>query len=373
MVLVVVGLVGGCTRTESGPAQTGVESPKSAAAKPSAAGRPDSPHSPRFWVANSGLAAHDLDGKRVQQLGTASIDEARRLADGRIVGLREMDEALTLVVLAADGSVQREVALPNALDPDACTIAAPGDGSKAGELLHTQSTYDFQVSASAACLSVLDRNENMADYAVSLVVDIETGGVAGVLGLSLNDDCQSAKYSAGEVHGSCDNSSTGHPWIDPMPSPPPNSTAWPHDFDELAVAVTGPGEAATVLCEPGAEPELGLSCADIIERSPSGRWVLLSGRQFEGDYIHRELLLLDRANGQLLQIELRDNQPARLITVTAAELFAEDRGDKNFLDVVGESDFGWLPKDRLWLDGMLLIPERREIVQIGGTRVRTLE
>ena len=53
-----------------------------------------------------------------------------------------------------------------------------------------------------------------------------------------------------------------------------------------------------------------------------------------------------------------------------AQIF--DEADGTAMSVVGESDIGWLPNDRLWVDGRLLIPETRTVVSIGGTRVRSL-
>src|SRR6185369_1481135 len=47
--------------------------------------------------------------------------------------------------------------------------------------------------------------------------------------------------------------------------------------------------------------------------SPSGRWILLSGEIEEGDFVHRRLLLLDRANGALFPVPGRAGPwPARL-------------------------------------------------------------
>ena len=76
--------------------------------------------------------------------------------------------------------------------------------------------------------------------------------------------------------------------------------------------------------------------------SPSGRWVVLGGDVSEGDYIHRNLVLLDRAKGDIYPIRSGRAWPAPLRPVGKRTPPQLKTPIENTAEAVGETDVRWL-------------------------------
>jgi hypothetical protein len=375
LIVVLGGLVGGCTGSATATGSTRVEASGSPAGS-NAVVEPDAPSpapsATHFWVVDDTLVAYDLDGTRVASLGDEPLDRAHRLADGRVVGLIEGDQhALVLVILDAGGARTQRIEVANFFDPEQCNVGtAPSDPSSYTEPLRIQDPRDFGVNAGAACLTLQDRNVNMASYELSVTVDLATGGLLSRVALDLDGECEGKQLRRGIVEGSCEARADSQPWVVTVTDEPPAREDWPARFDEATRSLVRAGQEPVRLCIPGhvsADPDGDWgACAELESSSTSGRWSLLSGNRDEGDYIYRDLLLLDHSDGTLLQI----GEPRKFVEVTPAQVFA-DEPEQGRLWLVAESEVAWLPGDRLWVDGLLLIPERREIVELGGTLART--
>ena len=358
---------------DGGPSTTRSPEPPAEAVHGEADGpAPSDSGTPRFWVADDGLVAYDLDGNRLTQLGPAGLDRARRLADGGVVGLAEPEAGpLTLFVLDPAGAVVRELALPDSFAPESCEISPtqPG-GDRVGELLYVQAPRDFQTRDGAACVSLLDRNENMASYGLDLTVDLASGGVLARVGLDAEESCTDRELLTGTVAARCEPGAANLPWVESAAAETSRDD-FPARFDEPSRTVTIDAVVAR-LCPPGhtsesPDDDWGI-CSEFDSRSPTGRWELLTGLWSEGDSIYRDVLLFDRSDGSLWQIDTSDDAP-RFVPVAPADIFTE-ASEYGRLALVGESDYAWLPGDRLWIDGWLLILDQRRVVTLGGVLAR---
>ncbi|MCA9685125.1 MAG: hypothetical protein KC457_23275, partial [Myxococcales bacterium] len=255
-----------------------------------------------------------------------------------------------------------------------------GDGRESGEEdggeehwerdpLEPQSHRDFRVDVKAGqvCLRIQDRNDNMSDVAMLVAMSLDSLKVSTRVTLDMNQQCDDKGDLAADL---CKDDEWGDPWIEGMPAPTVAAT-WPYDYREDKHTLMKGKMPAGRLCAEGADDDEQAwgRCAEVESRSPTGRWILLSGVISESDYIYRDLMLLDRSDGKLWQVVDPYDKPS-FAEITVAEHFAAE--GREVLNVVGDSEIEWLPQDRLWIDGRLLIPENRTIQSIGGSLVRTL-
>ncbi|PRP91163.1 hypothetical protein ENSA5_57800 [Enhygromyxa salina] len=370
--------------TKPGPVGGEVEAPGAdTGGGTTTTGVADELDAPRFWVARDGLRAYDLDGVQVASLGEFG-DRAIRLGDGRIVAIDEQLEHPSLAVLSPDGQRGPSIPLPAAIDHAACTARAlaPGELERAEasgnreELpltLAIQSSRGFAIARGQklACINFIDRNENMASYEVSATVEFDTGALASFITLDLDERCPEREFPR-----ACEHLEAVEVWVEGPSEPTPGE--WTLSYDEDSGWLVGQGgEQLADLCpeglrdEPGFDP--GWGCATLEEVSSSGRWLLLGGSMSEGDYIHQDLVLLDRSSQEFWRVVDDESvgEAYRWERITAAELFDEPSSGYT-LSVVGESEVGALPRDRFWIDGRLLIPERQTVVSIGGSLALTV-
>lgn len=370
LVLFATTVVGGCTPEPVVPPAAEIDRRPATIVEPPVADA--SQPRGRFWVVNDGLAAFDLDGQRVAERSQGG-DEARRLADGRIVMLEsETSGRMTLRVLDAAFNVTREVRVPTGFDPEACAIAPAGQPGESEWMLETHSARDFAIDANPArvCLTLRDGVDSMAFVGVGVAVDLATGGTQAAIVHAEMDACMAVDpQPTGLPEGICDSAVVGELWVELESAPAPTTDAWPFTYDPESHWLSHIDEQQVRLCEPGSETDWQM-CAMSEGNSPSGRWMALSGRWEQGDLIHRDLVLLDRQTGVLLQVREDGEHPRHFVEVTAEQIFGDE--PLGVVAMVGASEVEWLPGDRLWVDGRLLIPERRAIVEIGGQLARTL-
>lgn len=323
------------------------------------------PDGPRFWVARGGLHAYDLDGTKVAALGDRG-DLARRLSDGRVVVVEDSTLGARLSVLDAQGTPTLELELPTVFDGESCSMQINALEQEPFEGLSMQSDRDFSINAKGthACVTLLDRNENMADYSVDLAIDLATGKVESHVGYEPHDRCPETSLAA------CKDLGQETTWTEGIEAAA--ATRWTHAYDEKTGVLSRAGKAVRELCMPKDQrgvdwqPEYG--CVFVEEVSSSGRWLLVSAEyDVGGDYIYRQLYVLDLETAALSTMVCESEAACTMEAVAPELLFVGD--EPVGYTVVGESEVGSLPGDRFWIEGKLVIPGDGKVVAIGGTRV----
>ncbi len=280
----------------------------------------------------------------------------RRLDDGSVLFLEEKGGALSLKRYRPSGEVKEIAQIPTGFDGAGCKLSPSADAEVS---LSVQSDGGFTVDQAhgQVCLTIADRNVNMADVSFAFRVDIESGRVDSSLEMDNINECASgqALVCAGSLGA------------EPKPAEAAGAKwAWEWDAESLSLFPAGvpKDEAAKRLC--GADVDLSdadsrdFGCASEEGRSGSGRFVLVSGLPSEGDYIHRELFVIDLQSGEVLGLL---GEKVELKPVTAEDVLTEGFGS---LGVVGESDVRWLDDDRLWIDGALIDAGARRSTKIDG-------
>lgn len=364
-VLALAGLVLGCTSRAASRPETSSPTPSTPAAErrlPSTA--------IRFWTSEEGLQAYDFEGQPVARQGSVG-KEVRRLPDGRFVAFSDAHGTTpSVAMLTASGEEELRIPLPNGFDPESCQagLTAVDDAQDEPHLpltLQTPQAFGVDLERGYACLELLDRNENMASRGLSIAVNLQSGAVEAFVSLDIDGRC---KPEGPRSAAPCASFSMGEPWVEGSASPPEPET-WPFDVDETRSWIVKDGEPYRSLCRDGGTLDGDSPCAEVESRSPTGRFIQLRGDGESSDYIYSEVVLFDRRTGELWQIHEASPKSPAFVVVEPDHLFTRERFG-SILTVIGESDYGWLPLDRFWVDGTLLIPERRVVVRVGGRRVR---
>ena len=210
--------------------------------------------------------------------------------------------------------------------------------------LHLQQAIDFIVdkAGTSACIQLSDRNIQMVNTSVMWTVDLASGKVQQKILVSdcpkkgneaVAWECLSADLAAAKA-------------ADPGPKPPPPPpVAKPFGISDHQLVSHG-----KAISELGTQHDFGEETI-----SPSGKWALLGGNLAQGDYIHRELLLLDRDTGKIYPLP-RDAGPWQP-AIPAADLPRLDTWSDKTATAVGESTVEWLgDADLLLVDHLLVTP-----------------
>jgi hypothetical protein len=279
------------------------------------------------------------------------------LADGSVFFLQPLEGTLALFRLDEAGNETRVASLPTVFDGRQCRLVAPGVGETSDAALSVQEDYGFSIDEAGAfaCLTIADRNDNMADVRFTLRVDLKSGQVASALNSDAVGSCK--EEPAPPCEGKL---GSGY---QPRHSDPEQEWPFTWDPERSSVIARGASEGGRPICAPGVDldsaDDRDFGCAAHEGLSQSGRFVLVSGALSEGDYIHRELYLIDLQSGELLGM-MGDALEFKVVSVD--EIMTEGFGS---LDVVGESDLRWVGGDRLWVDGWLIDPAARRAAALG--------
>jgi hypothetical protein len=231
----------------------------------------------------------------------------------------------------ADGKRTRVAKLP----PFSCAGTTGGDASvdRESTALSIQDGTDFVVDAGKrfVCIELMDRNVNMASLAVAMRVDLETGKVERRLTLG-KEECKPPDDVAVDDGESDDVQSDKRGCTAEAARPAQGAPAsFPFTFADGALLRQG--SSKRVLTIRGYD--------DALLISPSGRWAVLGGDQEDGDYIHRSLVLLDRATGHVFPIRASPHWPAPLLPASKTKARLETPIPRT-VSVVGETDVRWL-------------------------------
>jgi hypothetical protein len=298
----------------------------------------------------AGVQELSLDGTVTRTLTKTPAAAARRFPDGkRLLFLTKGKDQWRVVPL--EGGRDTIVAKLPKHYKSCKDISSYDGGAFQSQNLSLEQDRDFVVedSGSAACLSLKDRNENMMSFGVDLRVDLKTGKVQKSFTWAA-EGCPS-----GDIISSCDASDVAPDGSDaPAPLPDAQQASHPYDLSHGQVVRRDAAGHETVVMKLGDDFE-----AD--SRSPSWRWLAITGDEEEGDYIHRQLFLLDTTDGEVWPI--RDKNVHAL---TAREL--KHLRDVKTEDIVGESTIEWVSDsvDVLLVDQDLVTPGTSTIVSLPG-------
>ena len=284
---------------------------------------------------SDGIFELSRDGRELRKLSSTHASAMRWLVpQERLLILTEETGELRALELAT--GAERVVA--RVRTTLACAAPADVDPVDAQVRLDVQDDSDFTVGPTHACLTLMDRNANMASYRVEVRVDLTTGTSTEDFTIA-PPECQlpqreqpgCARYGNFASEAPAGASSDAEP---------------PHEF-------AGP---------PG---------FTISSWSPSRRWVLLQGNESIGDYIHSQIVLYEVATRRTFPLLGDDvaalggaRWPAPL---TAAQLaLAPEELAPLVGDVVGETPIYWLAgrDDRLVVEDRLVLPGAR-VLQVG--------
>ena len=340
----------GCAGLALAPCWSVLGAPAAPAASPASPAPSAAAAGPELIVGSKrGLEAWRWDGGGKRLISRGPARDPRWLDEGSVLVVNpEVDGNL------ARGARLERIALDSGKRIQVATLPpfAPDGGTDPDWSLDIQAPDDFVVDASGrfACVTLMDRNLNMMSETLVEHIDLATGQVSR--------------------------------WFDPLD--PSKSDPIPHRVmagkpkespecspRQIAIAAIAPGRALPFTFEKEriveekdgkrvVRAKVGGYSVEDAGASPSGRWLLLGGDYEAEDYIHRQLVLLDRATGDLFPIRpLGGTWPGPLVPAgKKAPRFATPV--KNTASVVGETDVRWISRaphaEILIVDGLVVRP-----------------
>jgi hypothetical protein len=277
--------------------------------------------------ADTGLVLWAADGSAHHTLSPGPALHPRRIADDAVLALSAQSGNLHLGaqlvrISLRDGSRALIADLP----AFSCGNATPGDSHMLGLDVQDQSDFLLDARAKVACLTLMDRNSNMANLQVQVRVELDTGRTQRWLTVG-EPECTAPPGV------DSDEPADAQLCEDPAWVAPESTATFPFDFDDDTGWVSNLGDSSAKRAN---LPEFG---RELISRS--GRWLVLGGNLQEADYIHRSLVLFDRADGAVYPVLAEPGAwPAPLLPAAADSTITLP--DTGMADVVGESDVRWL-------------------------------
>jgi hypothetical protein len=231
--------------------------------------------------------------------------------------------------------------------PWSTTVACAG--SPAVELsLQTDQDVALDAQRARVCIELMDRNLNMASHVVSIRVNLAAQKFEMRSTLGCGARRAASAFDCGPRSA----------------EPAPAANDFPYAFDQ---------DAGVVRSKSGAS--LGKLSEWVIEGvSPNGRWVVLRGNMEDADYIHFNLLVVDRLKGVVLPLPNRESDAK---TAWPAPL---DRGDLDNPsrerlgvragDFVGESTVRFAEPDTLVAGDLMFLLDVEKVVVLDGELAR---
>jgi hypothetical protein len=269
-------------------------------------------------ASKAGVQELSLDGHLTRTLTATPAEAARFMPDGRqLLFLTASMKELRLI--SVSGGKERVVARL----PPRYAACAKAEQAFTTEDLGIQQDEDFvvDVDGRTACLDLQDRNENAMSMQVSLRVTLANGAIEQAFPYA--EGCPGGQRLPPCVHA-------------PMPSAGASGTTVPVNAKfGVPDFVAGP-------------------------RSPSGRWGTALGNESEGDYIHRQLFLIDANDGKVWPIRGHDVRALTARELRSLEVETED--------VVGETPLRWLSgsPDLLLVNNHLVKPGSAAMATLPG-------
>jgi hypothetical protein len=296
-----------------------------------------SPQAELIVGSKRGLEAWQRDGSNKRTISRGTALHPRWIDDSNILVVASREPNLAKGVRLerislGDGKRSTVVKIP----PFACKQPSDvdSDGFSAQDLsLDIQDPTDFIVDKGGrkACITLMDRNINMMNLSVEVLVDLTDGRVDRWLSSGEKSCIPPAKVRVGQMTANLSCSAAERSKQSAKDAAP-----FPFTFTDNGVLRRGQDERGeAVLKIRGYQPASeGVS--------PSGRWMILNGDQEDADYIHRSIVLLDRAKGEVYPIHERRSWPAPLRPSGKQKLPQIKTPIADACPAVGETDVRWL-------------------------------
>lgn len=294
-----------------------------------------------------GLHVIDLEGKVRRTLLSGPVVWAHRLPGAQFAVDRGPKG---LFVVPLNGKPRALVKLPG-VSGCGFTVKTP-----AGEpQLRVQSVHDVTHSADGRwlCLSVMDRNANMADVQADFDIELATGKVAARLAMAPN--CRNLKITPSRCR------QAAQPKPASKPASKPATKTWPFGWNAKRAVFAGKPGAALDLCAGRPADQCDPMSVAV---SPSGRWRLVRLPTGAGDYMHHALFALDHQTGGVHPI-VEGAWPLAL-TLDQRQKLQIDYSAVPSLDVVGEAHIAATGHaERFVVDDLLIVPGER-VIRVGN-------
>ena len=306
----------------------------------------DSP--PPLLVARAdGVHIVDPQGKVQRTLLPHAVTWAHRLPDGHLVVDRGPKG---LFVLPSTGKPRALATLPSVRG---CGFgpADPKADPKADAPLQVQSVDDVTHSADGRwlCVSLMDRNANMAEVRADFDIELATGKVTARLALA--PGCPDPKLTPNRCG----------PPARPKPAVQPVKKTWAFAWMAERGKLTGKSGVALDLCagRPADQCDPSMSVAV----SPSGQWRLVRLPTGMGDYMHHALFAVDHQTGAVHPIVEGTWPPA--LTGKQRQTLQQDYAAVPTLDVVGETYIAPTGHGEGFIVDNLLINPGKSVIRVG--------
>jgi len=326
-----------------------------------------------------GVVELDVEGKVVRRFGRQPATLVRRLPGAREVFVTFHEGILRLVDPAAAvekklATVPRELQCQRGADAEGEGEDGAGDG-EGGQPTPTslfppfEDSFQVSPDGAAATFELADAEFDMR-YDVSLTVCLDTGKV--YLGDALEAGCSMKGITKGKppcLKHTKAAAAPGPPAAPVSSTAPANRGTFPFDVEDGSLVEAKDGAKVR-----HGDPLFRLADGQRITEaslSPSGRWALLAGPEFQSHSNYTLYLLLDRQTGKLYSV-MTDKWPKAL---DEKALHAE------VAPGTGKGPEGWIPyslkiewiagapADVLRVGGSLLHPGAGRIVVLGGEPV----
>jgi hypothetical protein len=284
------------------------------------------------------------DGEAHQLTATAAL-QARRHANGDIFFLHNAGTVIELRRLKnRQERVVATVPVNWQLGDSSCTANAIQSGVPLA--IQDETGFFINPSGTHACLSLMDRNINMLELAVHASIDLENGQVASRLQYS--EGCDIAKISENDVCSHAARTPT-------VTSDTGVKRKWKFDKGRLRNQKSASNDVE--LCT---ETAFADGTCGVESTSPSGRWIAVSIRTGDGDYIHRAIVLADLNTGDVVAIDSNGNLEAGHQLPPCVET-------TTCVDIVGETPVHWFPdSDQFSIDDNLIDLRTKRIRKLPG-------
>jgi hypothetical protein len=258
-----------------------------------------------------GLEAWGTDGTMHRTISAGPALHPRRLDPDHVLAVETPESewshgARFLQISLRDGRRTAVAALPPFRCESPSHAPRSTDSAEAERALFSdldlQDESDLYLSKNQkrVCLTLYDRNINMASVALDVQIELGSGTVQRWLSIG-EEECPPPRgVQRGNPAHACDRAPDKDlPTVALLKEP--SNAARPQAPSRLAnlghELKDGQLQRRGVL-------QLDLSAHDysVEAVSPSGRWQVLGGDPEEGDYLYRHLLLLDRVSGQLYPV-----------------------------------------------------------------------
>lgn len=317
--------------------------------------KPRAPASPPMLLVAGyeGIKLIDLKGKTQRTLSKTPASHPRVISaePQRLLFIGGTDAELRILNLST-GKEKAIARIPGNLGLD-----CGGEWSKAyhpREYIHTDTDFVYDPKKQQVCIELGDRNENMRDVEVRIRIDVPKNGAG-----------KAAKKAADKnIHHSLVMCRKGKESQKPIAA---------CAYKQKVSSRTNARDAKTAKTYPywwksaedyaakhiprGPEgPAFRLSSGNFSaeSRSPSGRWVVLSGNVQGGDYVRRQIILLDQKTGDFYPVK-----KGAVAAQTLCKPCLEDMKEMHdaSLFIAGEARLTWIgKKDLLLVDDLLVVP-----------------